>query len=261
MVMHALLTSLTTSQRSNPWYDNGWLIGTVTGLASGILLATFTPLFLRKRRARDLAIRRDRAADDLLASLRPSVATGTLPSASTVEAVARACAYQRGLDPKLATSTLTLLDVLVSEVMVSAFLAPDIRVTLSNKVLSLRSELDNQPAFKRQLDTRNNFRAVTIFASVLGAAAIGGASAVSVITSSWIPVATIVLVGTFLLTIYMLGDRITRFKIGPTSLEFETMRPVIREYAVTDGASFDASNIGRVGGSPSEEPRDFDGGS
>ena len=93
------LASLASGQ-SSAWYDNGWIIGIVTGLASGALLAAATPIFLRKRRARDLAIRRERTADDVLSALRPSVATGYLPSAAMVNAITRANAYRRGLDPR-----------------------------------------------------------------------------------------------------------------------------------------------------------------
>ena len=55
MMDHALLSLLAAGPVSDPWYDNGWLIGIVTGLASGVLLAVATSIFLRMRAARKRA--------------------------------------------------------------------------------------------------------------------------------------------------------------------------------------------------------------
>jgi hypothetical protein len=84
-VMYTYLALLAAGQSDAHWYNNAWFIGISTGLASGAVIALITPLFLRRRRARDLAIRQERAADDTLSTLRPAVASGTLPSSPVVE--------------------------------------------------------------------------------------------------------------------------------------------------------------------------------
>jgi hypothetical protein len=47
---------------ASPFYNNPWIIGTVTGVLSGIILALITPIFLRKRRVREISIRRERGS-------------------------------------------------------------------------------------------------------------------------------------------------------------------------------------------------------
>jgi hypothetical protein len=212
-----------------PWYNNAWFIGIATGLASGAIIAVITPLFLRRRRARDLAIRRDRAADDTLSTLRPAVASGTLPSCGIVEAIARASAFRRGLDPKLATSTAQLVDELISEIMISPFLAPDTRLQLANKLLSLRAELEKQPEPRPVQEGRGTYRSTTIITSVLGALLCGAAAAGAVYTKSWVP---FVAAGALALVSYVttqilnrLTSRLSRLSLGTGPIEFEFAEP------------------------------------
>jgi hypothetical protein len=76
MVDQALLSILVMDRAGSPWYDNGWLIGIMTGLASGALLAAVTPIFLHRRRARKLAVESERpgAAENLPDLAAPSSA-------------------------------------------------------------------------------------------------------------------------------------------------------------------------------------------
>ena len=60
MVDRTFLSLLVAARVSDPWYDNSWLIGIATGLASGILLAMATPIVLRMRRARKRAVEGER---------------------------------------------------------------------------------------------------------------------------------------------------------------------------------------------------------
>src|ERR1700733_16283707 len=131
---------------TGPWYDNPWVIGLATGVGSGIILAIITPLLLQRRKAREISIRRERSAEDILSALRPSVATGNFPSASIVEAIRRASAFNRGLKVKQTVPAADLLDVLTNEIMASPFVGPEARIATANKLLSLRSELGQEPA-------------------------------------------------------------------------------------------------------------------
>ena len=217
--MQFLLASLAAAQASS-WYDNGWIIGIATGLASGALLALITPLFLRKRKARDLAVRRERAADDVLSALRPSVASGYLPSASVVDAIARASAYERRLDPKLAVSTLTLLDVLVNEIMVSAFLDPEARLSKAKQLLELRTEVDNQLVSEKPTVIRGRYTTETAIVSLIGAITSGAAAAVSTIIGSWVPVVVVLSIGVFAILITLVISRLTYIKMEPIKFTF-----------------------------------------
>jgi hypothetical protein len=60
MIDRTFLSLLVAARVSDPWYDNSWLIGIATGLASGILLAMATPIVLRMRRARKRAVEGER---------------------------------------------------------------------------------------------------------------------------------------------------------------------------------------------------------
>lgn len=220
MATQASLASLAVGQAS-AWYHNGWIIGIIAALASGVLIAAVTPLLLRRRKASDLAFSRERAADDLLTALRLSVAAGTLPPAPVVQATARACAYRRGLDPRHAVSTLTLLDVLVSEIMRSAFLDSEARSSLAKSVLSLRAELDGGLVSRPSPDSGDNYRTETIFASALGAASIGGAAAVSAASGNWIPITIVGALGILSLAAMQLSGRAARPRSGTAGSAFD----------------------------------------
>lgn len=74
MMDYSFLSLLAADRASDPWYDNGWLIGIVTGLASGALLAVATPIVLRMRRARKPAVQENRPgpAEELRTTASPS---------------------------------------------------------------------------------------------------------------------------------------------------------------------------------------------
>ena len=225
MVISSLI-ALASTPHVSPWYENAWLIGIATGLASGALLTAITPAFLRTKRARDLAIKQDRAAEDVLAALRPTVATGTLPTAETVQAIWRAAAYKRQLDPKLATPVLNLIDVLVSEVMVSAFLNSEVRMRLASDLLKLERDLGLDHRMSTVISaSRDSSLSTTITFSIVGACTLGAVSAVSAVTKSWIPVLILGVLGFFALCFFvaaisLFGERIMNVRIGSGAIEF-----------------------------------------
>ena len=51
MLDQGLFTLLAAGHPGSQWYDNAWLIGTVTGVASGALLAAFAAFVRRMRKA------------------------------------------------------------------------------------------------------------------------------------------------------------------------------------------------------------------
>lgn len=59
MLSRVLYASVSPAHvQSSLFYDNPWVIGLVTGVLSGVILALITPILLRRRRAREIAIRR-----------------------------------------------------------------------------------------------------------------------------------------------------------------------------------------------------------
>jgi hypothetical protein len=174
--MLTFLQLAATNNAASRWYENAWVIGIATGVLSGALIAIVTPIFLRSRRKRDIDIKRDRAAEDVLSALRPAVATGNLPPASVVEAIARAAVFKRGLTSEQAAPTLVLLDMLISEVMASAFLDSEVRLSLSKKLVSLESDCEGGQSIAvvaTQEPEVVDYRSITTVISILGAVTIG----------------------------------------------------------------------------------------
>lgn len=186
MLVRPLLALLTSApQPADLWYNNPWIIGLATGVASGILLSISTPIFLRRRRAREIATRRERSAEDFLSALRPSVATGNFPSAPVVEAVRRASAYNRGLDVKLAVPAADLLDVLISEVMASSFVSSESRITIVDQLLQLQASLGRGPAVEiSEAESPAIDKVTTAVFAGIGACVLGAAGIISVLTKN-----------------------------------------------------------------------------
>ena len=214
-------------QPVNSWYDNPWIIGLATGLASGIILALVTPIILRRRRAREIAIRQERAAEDFLSALRPSVATGNFPSSSIVESVWRASAYNRGLDVKLAVPATVLLDVLATEVMASPFVNSDSRIATVEQLLTLRSALEQgqeipattaeRTTAESELVSRGNVLAL----AVLGACIFGAAGAISVVLKNPLVILLAIIVAIPVLGLLSVGGQATDFHFRFGSIRFD----------------------------------------
>jgi hypothetical protein len=180
---HVATAHVIVHNNVSPWYDNPWMIGLVTGIASGIILAVITPILLQKRRAREIAIRRERSAEDILSALRPSVATGNFPSASIVEAIRHASAFNRGLKIKETVPAAELLNVLANEIMASPFVGPEARIATADQLLSLRSELDHGTAAEPAAVERPSVDlATTIVIVGFGAGIFGLVGAIFVMT-------------------------------------------------------------------------------
>lgn len=211
----------------SPFYDNAWVIGVVTGLASGIILTLITPIFLRKRRAREIALRRERAAEDFLSSLRPTVGTQEFPTAEMVESAWRASAFKRDLDLKLAVPAPILLDVLASEVLASSFVSAESRIDMVDKILSLQVSLgSNSEAVDELASTAQPADKVTTAAyAVLGACLVGASAAIFVLTGNVLAVVVIAVFVLLLLPILLLGPATTEVRIGFGSFRFQLARP------------------------------------
>jgi hypothetical protein len=194
LVGYFSISSLTvTATQPSHFYDNAWTIGIVTGLASGLILTLITPIFLHRRRARETALRRERAGEDFLSSLRPTVGTQDFPAAQMVESAWRASAFKRDLDLKLAIPASTLLDVLASEVLASSFVSSESRIDMVDKILSLRASLGSTPeAVEEPTSTAYPADKLTTAAyAVLGACVVGASTTIFVLTGNVLAVAVI----------------------------------------------------------------------
>jgi len=222
------LTLAPVQQPADPWYNNAWVIGLATGLASGIILALITPILLRRRRAREIAVRRERAAEDFLAALRPSVATGNFPSSSIVESVWRASAYDRGIDAKLTTPATILLDVLTAEVMASPFVNSDSRIATVEQLLRLRSALENSqdmPAMQQTSASLAQSQAINkgnvLLLVLLGASIFGLAGAFSVVYKSPYVLLAAVALAIPLLGLVSVGGQATDFHFSVGNIRLD----------------------------------------
>jgi hypothetical protein len=232
MIGRPLYVALTPVQQPvNLWYDNPWVIGLATGVASGIILALITPIILRRRREREIAIGRERAAEDFLSALRPSVATGNFPSSSIVESVWRASAYNRGLDAKLTVPAVGLLDVLATEVMASPFVNSDSRIATAEQLLKLRSALEHGqdiPASQQvpasaaasEYVSKGNVLALALF----GACVFGAAGAISVLLKNPLVILAAVLIALPILALLSVGGQATDFHFHFGNIKLDVRR-------------------------------------
>jgi len=178
-------------------------------------LALITPVFISRRRARDIALKQERAAENVLSALRPSVATGYFPSAEVVQAIVNASTYNRKLEPKYAVSASDLIDVLTAEVMASSFVSPEQRNDVANSLLSIKSGLaDWRTATVQGVERHASDRIASIASAVTGACVIGVASAVAVMTRNVQIVFITCSVAIVIVAIWQFGSRILYFKVG-----------------------------------------------
>ncbi|HLK73174.1 MAG TPA: hypothetical protein VKU77_05955 [Streptosporangiaceae bacterium] len=220
------MAASSTSAVATSWYDNAWIIGIVTGVASGAILALATPVFLSRRRAREIALKQERAAEDVLAALRPSVATGHFPSAEVVQAIVNASTYNRKLEPKYAVSASDLIDVLTAEVMASSFVSPEQRNDVANSLLSIKSGLGNvRTPPVQEAERRASDRIASIASAVTGACVIGVASAVSVLTRNLQIVFITCSVAVVILGIWQFGSRVFYIRVGKAELRLREKTP------------------------------------
>lgn len=174
-----------------------------------------TPVFLSRRRAKEIALKQERAAEDVLSALRPSVATGHFPSAEVVQAIVNASTYNRKLEPKYAVSASDLLDVLTAEVMASSFVSPEQRNNVANSLLSIKSGLgDPRTATAQAIERRAGDRIASIASAVVGACVVGVTSAVSVLTRNLGIVLITCSVAIVIFATWQFGDRILYFRVG-----------------------------------------------
>jgi hypothetical protein len=164
-------------------------------------------------------MRREQAAEDWLQALRASVASGTLPGRNVLEALVRAVAYRRGLDPAGVVPARLLLDVLVKEVMDSPFLPADRKGDLAKELIALGEEF-HAPVMSMVEPPRDELEwSRSLPFAALGAACIGTSVALSIQFHSVVPWA--IGLGAIIYALAIVGfgaGRMDRIAIGPVTI-------------------------------------------
>jgi hypothetical protein len=144
------------------------------------------------------------------------------------------------------------VDELISEVMISPFLASDARLQLASKLLSLRSNLDTEPVTESAQLSRENYRLTTVAISVVGALAFGAAAAASSYLKSWVPFAIVGFLAFTGIVFTQAGDRIARLRFGSASIEFASRQPTINISSYGDGVTFHTEGENIIGQAPTD---------
>lgn len=105
------------------WMNNGWLVGTVTGVLSGLLVWWITTVVLLRKRDREFQQQVRSANRDVVFAVRSGIAENALASLDVLQALINATARQYSLISTDLYGPEQVVEELIKEVMDSSFLA------------------------------------------------------------------------------------------------------------------------------------------
>jgi hypothetical protein len=121
------------------WLSNPWVIGIISGIPSGLLVAFLSNYFLSNRKRREHQQRVDAANRELIYAVRPGVSEGQIASRDVVLALRSATARRYNLDASDLFSPIQVAEELVKEVMDSSFLSAAAKAEHCGQLIPLRT--------------------------------------------------------------------------------------------------------------------------
>lgn len=103
--------------------NNGWVIGTATGILSGLLVWWVTYQFLTKKEDREYRQKVIGANRDVIYAIRPGISEGQIPDREIVIALTNATARRYALPPSALYRPFEIVEELIKEIMDSSFIS------------------------------------------------------------------------------------------------------------------------------------------
>src|SRR5690348_16326917 len=105
------------------WFNNGWVVGTATGVVSGLFVSWVSYLVLTKKEDREYQQKVLAANRDVIFAIRPGIPEGQIPSREIVIALTNATARRYGIPASALYKPAELVEELIKEIMDSSFIS------------------------------------------------------------------------------------------------------------------------------------------
>ncbi len=128
--------------------NNSWVIGTGTGVFSGVIATMITRKLFSKGDEREIAQKIENANREVLYALRPDISEGQTPSYTVLTAIINSTARKYKLEPNQLHSAKAFSEELIKEIMDSSFISAETKKSYCNSLEHLVAHDD-----KNQVDT------------------------------------------------------------------------------------------------------------
>jgi len=118
--------------------NNPWLVGIGGSVISGIIVWFVTTKLLTRKVNKEYLRRIDQANNEILYSLRPSIAGGKYPKREIISAIISSSARKYELQEKDLMDMKEIGENIIKEVMDNSFLSPQQKNDLCNELLELK---------------------------------------------------------------------------------------------------------------------------
>lgn len=107
----------------NELLNNGWVVGIVGGVLSGLIVTWLTRTLFSKKDQKELAINIASANREILYAIRPEISEKNLPSVEVIEAIKNATARKYKIEPERLYGVTQIVEELIKEIMDSSFIS------------------------------------------------------------------------------------------------------------------------------------------
>jgi hypothetical protein len=121
-------------------FSNPWVVGIGGGIISGILVTVVTRYLFSKREKREYLQRVETANNEVLYSIRPSIAEKVFPSLDVIDSVLVSTAKKYGLEKNDLYTVVTISNDVIKEIMANPFLSSQQKVEFCELVSNLRKQ-------------------------------------------------------------------------------------------------------------------------
>lgn len=141
------------------WLSNAWIVGTGTGILSGILVTLIAQLILSRKEKRDYRKNVAEANREIVLTIRSGIPEEQIPTTEVILALSHSTARRYGVVANDLYTPLEISEELIKEVMDSSFLPSAKKSEYSKLILPIgaelvRPEVINQPVEERALIER-----------------------------------------------------------------------------------------------------------
>lgn len=133
------------------FFNNPWTVGIGGSIVSGIIVWFVTTKLLIRKVNTEYLRKIDQANNEILYSIRPSIAGKTFPSYNIVDAIRLATAKKYDIQEKEVISIGKLGNILIKEVMDNSFLSPEQKNDLCKELLTFQ-----EPQKKKKESQKEN---------------------------------------------------------------------------------------------------------